>query len=299
MVAIAAMNMQSIACNMCGCSSSNQYLGLLPQNNNNLIGMQYIYRSFSTNHPEEGGITMPGLSSERYHTFQLMGKVNVSKKLQLLAFVPVVYNIQGQDNMANTSINGLGDISVLANYKIIERNGCSWQQKLLAGGGIKLPTGKYDPNSVTTEEGLPNMQPGTHSWDFIANANYSVKYHATGLNIDVSYMATTVNKESYKFGNRLSSGASLFYEWKKKNVSILPLAGMRYDFAAKDYENYRERISDEDGGGWQLYASQGLQAYYKNICMYTMCYEPISQHYASDLVNTKFRLETGVVLQIK
>ncbi len=295
MIAIAIIPSSTFACNMCGCSSSNQYLGLLPQNNNNFIGIQYLYRSFSTIHPDEGGTIMPGTSYEHYQTLQLWGRANVTKRLQLMAFAPYVYNTQQQSGMAASTLSGFSDVSVIGNYKFVDA-GCAWHHKLLAGGGVKAPVGKYDATSFTSEEGLPNMQPGTHSWDFMANINYTVKHNNYGLNTDASYVATTANKEDYKFGNRLSLGSSFFYEWKKKNVSLLPQLGMRYDHAAKDYESFVDRIKDEDGGGWQLYAMQGIQAYYKKIGFQAMCYEPVTQHYASGLVTTKIRVETGIVV---
>lgn len=294
LVAIAIMQPSAFACNMCGCASGNQYLGLLPQNNSSFVGIQYMYRSFSTVHPDDGGIITPGTSFENYQTLQLWGRVNVSRRLQLMAFAPYVYNTLQQTGIATNTINGFSDVSVIANYKFIE-GGCSWHHKLLAGGGLKVPVGNYDATSFTSEEGLPNMQPGTHSWDFIANANYTIKHSTYGLNTDVSYVATTANKENYKFGNRLSAGTTLFYEWKKKNISLLPQLGARFDQASKDYENYSTRTKDEDGGGWQLYAMQGVQIYYKKIGVQGMCYEPLTQHYASGLVNTRIRAEVGIV----
>jgi hypothetical protein len=79
---------------------------------------------------------------------------------------------------------------------------------------------------------------------------------------------------------------------------LLPQLGVRYGHAAKDYTNYAAGITDEDGGGWQLYASQGAQAYYKKLGLQLTCYEPIAQHYVSGLVNTRFRIETGVIVVI-
>ncbi len=295
--AMAIMQHAAFACNMCGCSSGNQYLGLLPQNNSSFAGIQYLYRSFSTIHVDDGSTMVPGTSYEHYQTVQLWGRINVSKRLQVMAFAPYVYNTSQQSGTTSNIINGISDVSVIANYRFIDA-GRSWHSKLLAGGGVKAPVGKYDASSFTEEEGLPNMQPGTHSWDFIGNVNYTVKHGSFGLNADVSYVATTANKEDYKFGNRLSAGATIFHEWKKKDLSLLPQLGLRYDRASKDYESYSAKTMDEDGGGWQLYAMQGVQGYYKKIGLQAMCYEPVSQHYASGLVNTKLRVEAGIVLLI-
>lgn len=285
------------ACNMCGCSSGNQYIGLLPQNSKSFVGLQYIYRSFSSIAHADDNTAMQESSREYYHTAQLWTRANIGKRWQVLAFVPFMYNRQQQQYMT-TETSGLGDISVIGNYNLINTGTCACQHKLFAGGGIKLPTGKYDPASVT-EDGLPNMQPGTHSWDFITNVNYTIRYNAAGINTDASYVITTANPDNYKFGNRLSIGATAFYEYTFKKLSVIPQAGIRHDRVAKDYEDYTAREKDEDGGGWQLYATQGVQLYYRRLGFQAMCYEPISQHYASGMVNTRLRVESGIVLLMK
>ncbi len=286
----------TLACNACGCSASNQYMGLLPQTSTNFVGFQYLYRSFSTLHTEEMGSVLPGTSYENYQTMQVWGRVNISKAFQAMAFVPYTINTQHQEGAPSSTIAGMGDASVVFNYKALNRDNCAWHQKLIAGAGIKLPTGKYDSKSVSTKEGLPNMQPGTHSWDVLGSVNYTIRHRTIGANIDASYTATTANKESYKFGNRMSIGALAFYQLEKRKFMIIPQAGVRYDRAAKDYTNYAIGIMDDDGGGWQLYALQGVQAYYKKLGLQLTCYEPISQHYVSGLVNTRFRIETGVII---
>lgn len=286
----------TLACNACGCSSANQYMGLLPQTSTTFVGFQYLYRSFSTLHTEEVGNIMPGTSYENYQTMQVWGRINISKAFQVLAFVPYTVNAQHQEGMSAATIKGIGDASIIVNYKAINIDNCAWHHKLLAGAGVKLPTGKYDPQSVTAEEGLPNMQPGTHSWDALGSLNYTIRHRAIGANIDASYTATSANKESYKFGNRSSMGALAFYQVEKDKFMILPQVGVRYDHATKDYTNYAAGITDDDGGGWQLYASQGVQAYYKKLGLQFTCYEPISQRYVSGLVNTRFRIETGLIV---
>jgi len=287
------------ACNTCGCSSSNQYMGLLPQTNTNFVGFQYLSRNFSSVHPADASGILPGTSYEHYQTYQLWGRINMSRKLQLLAFVPYMINTQRQDGKAVNTIKGVGDMSVLVNYRFINTDNCAWHHKLNGGAGLKLPTGKYDPLSVATEEGLPNMQPGTHSYDVIANVNYTIRHRTVGINLDCSYTATTANSESYKFGNRTSVGSIGFYQYQKGKMMILPQAGIRYDHTAKDYTNYSNCTLDDDGGGWQLFAAQGVQAYYGKLGTQVMFYEPVSQHYASGMVNTRFRLELGLVALIK
>jgi hypothetical protein len=235
------------------------------------------------------------VSNEFYNTVQLWGRFYVGKHLQLFAFLPYVSNLKKEDGVA-TTISGLGDATILVNYRILgsKESSSQWKQNLQAGGGVKLPTGAYDVNSIQYTEGLPNMQPGTNSWDFIANANYTLRHKQTGINIDASYTMTTPNSIQYKYGNRFSAGALGFYWLQKKSWSILPQAGLRFDVAGTDYDNYSYRWENDMSGGEQLYASAGVQAYYKRVGVQLMGHLPLMQHYASGLVKAGFKTEAGV-----
>lgn len=282
------------ACTVCGCTASNQYLGILPQSFNNFIGIQYQYRYFNSIHDELDEHGQPLTSTERYNTMQLWGKYNIGR-VQLFAFVPYVFNEVHQESITSHT-KGIGDVSVLANGRILGNNcsGKKWQHSLQAGAGIKLPTGAYDDNILNSGELLPNMLPGTASWDVMANANYTLKHGNGGVNVDISYTATTVNKIGYKYGNRLSTGILGFYSWQRSQVTLLPQAGMRLDVAGTDYESYEQRLMNDMSGGGQLYAAAGVQAYYRHFGAQLMGYQPVSQHYAGGMVKSKARVEAGL-----
>ncbi len=284
------------ACTVCGCSASNQYLGILPQFHKHFVGLQYQHRSFQSEHPGHGeqGSTY---SNEQYSTVQVWGRYNLSNRVQLFGFMPYSSNIK-KESGSNTRISGLGDITLLANYRLLinEDPTSKWQQNLQAGGGIKLQTGAYDKNATFNENGLPNMQPGTNSWDFILNANYTLRRNNIGINADASYTITTPNTVNYKFGNRISTGLLAFYWLEKNNLTLLPQAGLRIDLAGSDYDHYRNGWKNDMSGGSQLYATLGIQTFYKRLGAQIMYHHPVYQHYASGLVNTKFKSEAGIFL---
>src|SRR5690606_28763588 len=128
---------------------------------------------------------------------------------------------------------------------------------LQAGGGIKLPTGVYDCKTIQTRDGLPNMQPGTKSWDIIANVNYTVKKKSVGLNIDMSYTFITPNINDYKFGNRFGTSITAFYWWRMNDITVLPQGGLRFDVTAADFENFVTKTRNDMTGGEQLYVFGG------------------------------------------
>jgi len=283
------------ACTVCGCSASNQYLGILPQYHKHFIGLQYQYRGFNSHHLPDGTNEPSATSEEHYSTIQAWGRFNAGKKVQLFAFVPYVYNLKNEEDV-RSAISGVGDITLLANYRLIQRDaaGSAWKHSLQAGGGIKLPTGACDVQSVRYEDGLPNMQPGTNSWDFIVNANYTVRKKVIGANADVSYTITTPNSVQYKYGNRLSAGVLGFYWYEKNKLTLLPQAGLRLDVSGTDYDQYRYRIKNDMSGGEQLYVSAGIQGYYGRTGLQLIYHHPLMQHYASGLVKTAFKAEAGI-----
>ncbi|MBS1585917.1 MAG: hypothetical protein JSS82_10285 [Bacteroidetes bacterium] len=282
------------ACTLCGCSASNQYLGILPQSHSNFIGLQYQNRYF-TSADMDGRENDPKAESKQYYnTLQLWGRYNVGR-VQLFAFVPYVVN-KHVEASGTDKVNGVGDITLMANVRLLG-NSCSgkaWRHYLQAGGGVKLPTGAYKRDEIKYEEGLPNMQAGTHSFDFLANTNYTIMHKNTGLNLDASYTATTANGDGYKYGNRLTIGLLGFYSYKQKKTTLVPQLGLRYDVSGGDYDNYTSRLRNDMTGGHQLYASAGIQAYYGQIGLQLGYHRPIAQYYADGMVKNKYKAEAGI-----
>lgn len=284
----------SRACTTCGCSASNQYLGILPQNHRHFIGLQYQYRSFESEHPAHAEGEAASFSKEYYSTFQVWGRFNATRRLQLFAFVPYVSNLQKSGASPHT-FSGLGDMTVLANYSIIDNSASGlWKHKLQAGGGLKLPTGAYDRDLVQSYEVLPNMQPGTNSWDFVLNTNYMLRKEQAGINLDASYTIVTPNSFQYKYGNRFAGGLMAFYWYEKSRLTLLPQAGLRLDVAGSDYDHYAYRRKSDMSGGHQLYASAGLQVFYKRMGLQLNYHQPLAQHYAGGLVKALARADAGV-----
>ena len=284
------------ACDICG-SSGNQYLGILPQFYRHFIGAQYQYRSFESSHPSVFAGKPDEQSKEYYNTLQVWGRYYIGNSIQLFGFVPYHTNIREAAGGSTTS-RGLGDMSVIGNAVLLRADSShyTWKQTLLAGGGVKLPTGKYSGTTVLDRQGLPNMQAGSGSWDFLINTNYTIRHQSAGINVDVAYTLTTTTKDMYKYGNRLNTGLLGFYWLYAGSVSLLPQLGMRYEYALHDYDNYGKKWLNTQTGGYQCFGAVGLQAYYRRLGFQTMLNIPVSQHYSAGYTSAKRRLETGIFL---
>lgn len=284
------------ACSVCGCSASNQYLGILPQSKNSFVGLQYQYREFDSKHAPSVNEGAENTSRDFYHTTQLWGRFNIAKKrIQIFAFVPFVFN-ERTENSVYSKNSGLGDITILSNYRLLSTKNTTakFKHNMLIGGGVKLPTGKYDSDAIKHGEGLPNMQPGTASFDFIANSNYTIQTKKNGVNTELSYTLTTVNKNEYKFGNRISTGITLFRIMRLNNNNFIPQLGIRYDINSLDYSNYYWSVKNKYSGGQVLYSTAGLQYFYRNIGGQVRLSLPISQNYSDGMVYNKYKAEAGM-----
>ncbi len=286
------------ACDACGCSITNQNLGLLPQSNRHFAGIQYQNNTFnSIQRPLSD--TQPDIYSEEYyHTVQLWGRVFIGKRWQIFAFLPYRNNLRKQSG-ASGNISGIGDITVLVNYNLLQTNDSSMntiRHRLQLGGGVKAPTGRYLGVSELDKAGLPNMQPGTGAWDIPLNLNYTFKYKKTGLNLDAAYNITTPNRYNYKYGNRLNTQLLGFYWLNMKQIAILPQAGIRYEYALHDHDNYDKGWLNRQTGGYILSAVAGIQAYYKSFGVQLSFYKPVAQAYANGDITAIQRADAGILL---
>ena len=288
-------SLESDACDVCGGSGNIQGLGLLPQFSSHLAGIQYLYSSSASDHPSLFADKPNEVSAQSVTTLQLWGKYKLSKRFQLFAFLPYVYN-NNTDGTQSLRSKGFGDASVIANISIPLAENNSNKRLLLAGAGLKLPTGKYVPVKDASQYVLPNTQAGSGSWDIIGNVNYTVKAAKWGYNIDATYLLTTTNEYQYKFGNRCNISGTAFYSIGQKNLKMLPQCGIRLEYSLHDYDNYEKKWLNEQTGGTMSFISAGAQFFYKKLGLKSIVYIPAYQNYAVGYVHTNTRFETGIFI---
>lgn len=286
----------SKACDVCGASSSSQGFGLLPQMTRHFAGLQYQSRSFNSTQEALSETAPATYSKELYQTIQAWGRYSVREDLQLFAFVPYQIN---QRTSANTTTEnrGIGDISVLASYVAVNSaDSSSIKHRLQIGGGVKAPTGKHVGVTELEKQGLPNMQPGTGSWDFLLNTNYTARVENVGINIDANYTITTLTSDRYKYGNRLATQLSAFYSYTTGSIVLMPNVGLRYDYTLHDYENYDKKWLNTGTGGYISYLTAGVQAYYQNVGIQLSYSKPIVQDFANGNVNAQSNITAGALI---
>ena len=181
-----ALSVQNIfACDICGCSSGNYFIGPFPQFNKHFLGMRYSFRNFNTVLKSDNN----QFSNDFYQTVELWGGIRLSKKWQLFIFAPFNINHSITDDGRKQN-NGFGDITIIGNYNLLNelklnRDTETASQQVWLGGGLKIPTGKFTPD--TSEIVLSaNTQPGTGSFDFLLSASYSLQVKNWGMNSNMN-----------------------------------------------------------------------------------------------------------------
>jgi hypothetical protein len=273
------VTVQSYACDVCGCSLGGSYYGILPQFGKNFVGLRWSQAKFYA-HMNHGTVLGEEHSNDTYAKVELWGKYYINDKIQLFAFVPYSYNnMDGTEQKIKT--HGIGDVSILANY-LIANTGKDKTKKLkhilMAGAGVKLPTGKYDleDNGLIVNR---NFQLGTGSLDFVLSGVYTIRYQKVGLNSEVGYKINTRNSNEYLFGNQFHASTRFFYWQNIESLSLLPNVGVYYE-QAMHHQN--GEIIQANTGGNALLLSAGMEMYYSSFSVGFTFQNPIRQNYNSE-----------------
>lgn len=288
---------KAAACDICGCGAGSNYLGILPDFSTRILGLRYRGNAVMT-HVGPGGSSSYLTTNERYHTAELWGGWTFGNKFRVMATVPLSYNTR-KSQEENLSKTGPGDASLQGFYHLLgnRRNLGSilLVQDLWIGGGVKLPTGKYEPKDYEhTGQNANLFQLGTGSFDFLLSGMYDLRLQDLGLNLSAGYKLNTTNKYDYNYGNRFSSSAQLYYKFRlAKMISIAPNTGISYERSAQDLDDGYKVFSS---GGYTLFATAGAELMYRKLAFGGNWQPIMAQRLASGLVQARSRMMLHVAL---
>jgi hypothetical protein len=289
---LGVISLPTLACDICGCGVGSYYLGILPEYNKRFIGLRYQHKKLST-HLGPQGERSPLTSDETYQTAELWGGWNMGTRFRVLAFVPYNFNNRVAQT-GNGYKSGLGDVAVMGYYNAFnKRSSVGYNllvQSLWVGAGVKAPTGKYEPaERALSTESPNNFQLGTASTDFTLNAAYDIRLMDLGLNINANYKINTQNKYDYRYGNKLTTNALLYYKIRLFNaMTISPNAGLLYETSQQDVENAKYTV--DVSGGHVVSAIGGLEANFNRYSAGINYQHVASQQLANNRVNAGDRL---------
>jgi hypothetical protein len=263
----------SFACDICGCSSGSYFIGPYPHLQKKYIGIRYSFRTFFSRMADDP----TAFSKDLYQTAELIGGFSIGKRWQLMAFVPYNINRQQMEHHPHEE-QGVGDITLLTNYQLLNKK----KNQLWIGGGLKLPTGNFNPGLVNHPVPSANVQPGTGSLDVIINATHVLQWAKLSLHTNMNYKLNGTAKE-FQFGNRLN--ASTFVSHMVGNI-ISPYAGIQYEQVAAN--KYQEDVI-EDTGGQALLGTAGINMQFGKINIGGNMQLPVAQNFSNHQTNAKLR----------
>lgn len=283
------------ACDICGCGVGTYYLGILPQFNKRFGGIRYQTNTLRT-HLNPSGERSYLTTDETYHKAELWGAWNLGQRFRVLGFVPVSFNEQ-RSTEGTTHQGGLSDVSLLGYYRLLDRRSAGPQgqpliQSLWLGGGLKLPTGRYEPTRRDASGQSPNVfQLGTGSVDFLLNALYDLRLLDAGLNLNANYKLNTPNRYEYRYGHKLTLTALPYYKIRVASaLTLAPNAGLVLEHAAQDVTDGRFRVGASGGTAWL--AGGGAEASWKRLAAGLSYQTPLRQQLAGGSVRAGHRLAT-------
>ena len=285
-----------IACDWCGCASGSSGVGILPGIKKSFVAVR-TSANYSTAFNEHSTTAEEAKakphSVEESYTTELWARYNIKDRVQLFAFLPYVVNLKTEEGVFEKN-HGIGDAVLMANVVIFNTSDSiakKVKHHFMAGGGIKLPTGKFgniSPNGIL----IPNMQTGTGTVDFLTNGIYTLRYSNWGVQADAAYRINlTNNTYAYRFGNRTNAGLRAYYWHAMDKLMLMPFAGLLFEHADKDLK--RERVREKTGGEG-LYSSLGLQAFFWKMGIAANWSQPLYSNYGNGYVAQHARWNTQI-----
>lgn len=279
------------ACDICGAGAGSAYMGILPDFKKRFIGLRYQHNGVSY-HLGPGGEPTYLTTTERFNITELWGAANIGKRFRLAAFIP--YNfIERTNQQENSRTQGLGDITVIGYYQLFNIQK-TFKTKTLAqvlwiGGGVKSPTGKYNPEEKNIgQSSLNTFQLGTGSVDFSVNAMYDIRLQNLGFNINSAYKINTANKYDYRYGNKFTLNMLGYYRFAiNEKLAISPNSGVLFETASKDWKT--KDIQVWETGGHSLMGAIGTELNIGRMSLGANFQTPLAQSLGERKVKAKNR----------
>ncbi|WP_166332196.1 transporter [Sphingobacterium chungjuense] len=291
------------ACDVCGSGVGSYYLGILPNFNKRFVGLRYQQNRLQTHLGPTGNRTV-NTADEQYRTIELWGAWNFGERWRVMAIVPYSFNRRyigtGAQWAESGRKDGLGDVVAMGHYKLFENvhttsNNKLLMQSLWIGGGIKVPTGTYDPSEQSRlGAGAANtFQLGTASTDFLINAAYDIRLMDAGININTTYKLNTENRYGYRYGSKIAINGLFYYKFNfKDKVRLSPNMGVMYESQPKDVLDNRFDVATS--GGYSTIGIIGLEANIGRISLGGNFQTPLSQQLADGRIIAENRVMTQV-----
>ncbi len=276
--------LQAWPCDLC-----NYFIGITPHDYRHTLGLRYRYSVYHSHETVSHHTMVKALHNEEtkttegFHTYEAWGRFYPTQKIQMDLVLPFKHNCsESSDNI--DKISGLGDILLLTHYEIFSLpvSNESSQQKLLLGGGIKLPSGKFQNDD-------PHLQAGSGSMDLLIDGSYLLRYGQWGISSNLSYSFNQKNSDGFRFSNRINASLAAFHRMKIASTYFLPNAGILFESAGQDR---LDNLKLTETGGQTLLGQIGGDLFFREFAIQTFVSVPVFQ--SKNQPTNRFRISTGL-----
>ena len=286
------------------CSASTCFLVTGTQDgiaNPGQIIMDLSYRYIATDRPQRGskstnevlaaGIDFATGEIEADHhrelrTLNELGQLDISygvtPKFALSVSIPFMNNRYhehdilepGGDVYASERISGMGDLRLIGKYAVHT----SIRHLLVAGLGIKTPTGEYKLRNSEGEINEPTVMPGSGAWNGLLSLHYAyqIQPHEWDAFIASAYQLTTANSLEYKMGNTLLLNVGTNYHFTAHEKRFT--ASLQTNLRQAPRDEFNKQNVPNTGGTW-VYLTPGITVHAtSSTAVYTHLQLPLYQN---------------------
>jgi hypothetical protein len=209
----------------------------------------------------------------------------------LIAAIPYLDMELETQNGLTLSNNGWGDLRLIGEYNILQRDFPRLTHRAILIGGIKFPTAEDDKPGLP-----PPMQLGTGSTDYTVGLVASRIGHRLGLYSDLKYTFKTEGND-YEFGDALNYDLALGYRLLPVVYETYPAKQLNLFLEFNGLYTQKDRSNGEnvsDSGGHSLFLSPGIQwVPFKTALFEASVQIPLFQNLNGDQLETDYTYLIG------
>lgn len=280
LVAVLYISMLSnaIACDICGCSISNNNPFLFPNASRHFIGMSTHHRNYQI-HSDDGTISL------LYATNLLLSaQYAIGNRFRLQAVLPYIINQYGED-----AKKGLGDISLSGNYTIWNKTTGITKHMITLTAGIKLNTASSTP-SANPSLAIADLQTGSGSMDYLFAAGYRVTHVNWIALLQAGYRYNNQDKKSgLRFGDITTASFNLYHKIPFSSYTLTPYLSANIETRMDDA---RAHVLVHGSGGRTSLLGAGVDINTRKIAIGLSFLSPLTQSLANGSVKESVRMNT-------
>lgn len=171
---------------------------------------------------------------------QIFAGYNFNQRIGVQFNLPIIYR-DYRKNGAHGSEAGLGDVSLIGNFRIYRKSVDNFTFIWTALGGIKFPTGdtsKLGGPDFATGIGGHDLTLGSGSVDGLVGTGFSLRWEKLFLNGNMQYAIRTEGDYHYQFANEWNwSGGPGIYLALEDNYTVALQAAVSGESKGQDTEN--------------------------------------------------------------